>query len=494
MARGSPTRFSRTALLDGALANVLLNVTTGPLLTAYVLFLGGSSVVVGLAAATPLVANVLQLVGSYAIERIGQRKRIVILTGLSSRAVWAVIGAAPLLATAFHLPALTVFFVLLWMYCIGGATYTVGWISWIGDAVPEDHRGEFFALRNAIGTLVWLPFTLGAGLALDAVRAARGPHDPLGFICIFAAAALASAITIALMSRVPDRAHAAREERSFSELVRLPFRDANFRRFLAFTASWGFGIGVSAPFFTAYLLHDLRAPYTAVTVFGIVMGVVAVGASRFWGSLADAHGHRAILALCTAMVGTFPLVWCLTTPSNYLWIGILLHVAGGIFWSGVVLTTTNLALALAPRGDTAPFVSAAAAVGGVCMALGPVAGGFLAEATKDVNVSLGPIVITHYKFIFLVSAVLRFHSSAMLSRVLEARGGDVASLVREIRGMRGFSPRHGVIEFLAFWGGPLTGLVETLGESVQILAFRRPSRPDPAADTGRSSGEHAGRQ
>lgn len=470
------SRFSRTALLDGALANVLLNTTTGPLLTAYVLFLGASSIVVGFAAATPLVANVLQVAGSYMIERVGHRKRIVIIAGLSSRIVWAVIGAAPLVAAALHLPALTVFFVLLWLYCIGASTYTVGWLSWIGDLVPDDRRGDFFARRNAIGTLAWLPLTLGAGLVLDAVRTARGPHDPLGFLLIFAAAALASATTIALLSRVPDSAHEVRDSRSLAELARLPFRDANFRRFLAFTASWGFGIGVSAPFITAYLLEDLHAPYTTITLFGIVMGVVAVGSSRFWGRLADAHGHRAILALCTAMVGTFPLVWCLTTPTNYLVVGIALHVAGGVFWSGVVLTSTNLALSLSPRGDTAPYVAVAAAVSGLSMALGPIAGGVLARVFSDTHVSLGPIVIAHYKFIFLISAAMRFHSSALLSRVHEEKGRDVASLVREIRGMRGFTPRHGMTDFLAFWGGPLTGLVETVGESVQLLTPRRPAR------------------
>src|SRR5207247_7210039 len=130
----------------------------------------------------------------------------------------------PLLAAAFHLPALAVFFALLWFYCICAATSQVGWMAWVGDLVPPAARGEFFARRNALGTLLWLPLTLGGGLLLDFVRRTRGPESPYGFLLIFGAAAVAGFVSLALMTRVRDPRPPHRvETRSFTRLVPLPF-------------------------------------------------------------------------------------------------------------------------------------------------------------------------------------------------------------------------------------------------------------------------------
>src|SRR5262245_62832618 len=69
-------RTLRLSLADAALSTTLQTLTTGVFLTGFGLAIGASQVQIGILAALPTLGNVAQIVGSYFIERTGQRKRL----------------------------------------------------------------------------------------------------------------------------------------------------------------------------------------------------------------------------------------------------------------------------------------------------------------------------------------------------------------------------------------------------------------------------------
>src|SRR5262245_63963070 len=94
---GDGTSWQRTlrlSLADAALSTTLQTLTTGVFLTGFGLAIGASQVQIGALAALPTLGNVAQIVGSYFIERTGQRKGLCIWSTAMARLIWFAILTA----------------------------------------------------------------------------------------------------------------------------------------------------------------------------------------------------------------------------------------------------------------------------------------------------------------------------------------------------------------------------------------------------------------
>src|SRR5689334_12226997 len=91
-------RGLRLSIVEGALSNIHISVTTSAFLTGFALLLGAGDFELGLIAALPFVGQLLQFVGAYLEERLGERRRLVAVTAGLSRSLWAVVAALPFLS------------------------------------------------------------------------------------------------------------------------------------------------------------------------------------------------------------------------------------------------------------------------------------------------------------------------------------------------------------------------------------------------------------
>src|SRR5262249_52318433 len=149
-----------------ALANIHVNVTAGVFLTGFALLLGAGDFELGLLGALPFIGQLFQFVGAYLEERLGERKRLTVITAVVSRSLWAIIAVLPFLGGLGYVRLGIFMLVLAIAQALIGVTSNA-WISWMSDLVPPRQRGRFFGVRNTIGSIsamvsVWL-----AGHALD---------------------------------------------------------------------------------------------------------------------------------------------------------------------------------------------------------------------------------------------------------------------------------------------------------------------------------------
>src|SRR4029079_655636 len=92
LATSAIQRGLRLSIVEGALSNIYISVTTGAFLTGFALLLGASDFELGVIGALPFVGQLFQFVGAYLEERLGQRRRLVALTAGSSRTLWALVA------------------------------------------------------------------------------------------------------------------------------------------------------------------------------------------------------------------------------------------------------------------------------------------------------------------------------------------------------------------------------------------------------------------
>lgn len=439
---GKLSRAMRLSISEGALACAMGTLTGGVFLTGFALALGASRFEIGLMAAMPAIANVAQLLGACLIERTGHRKRVCLGALTASRLLWLLILLAPLCAIGNG--ARWPIWALLGLLAASNAFNAVGgvgWLSWIKDLVPETIRIGFLSRRNQIDTVLALTLSIAGGMFIDWWNA-RHTESITGFVIVFAAAMLCGLVGLPLMAAIPEPASDREPDRETAppmrRLLAAPLRDRNFRRLLGFYGYWNLAVNVSAPFFAVYMLERLELPFWFVTVLCTMSSVCGLVANRFWTRLAEKFGHRPVVFLATLGDAIYPLWWIFISP-EWAWLLIPVHCSG-VFSSPIAVGPNNIVLKLSPQKNASPYMAVFNAVVGPVTACAAIAGGYLAGVFHEVSYSFGPVTLSGLHWLFLISAVGRLSSLALLWRVVEPRAHSVRRVVRVLRRVHARSP------------------------------------------------------
>ena len=370
-------RTRRISTAEGVLAQIHTSIA-GPgsiFLSKFALMLGATSFQFGLLSAFGQLTLVLQPLGTLFTRRARYRKPTVIASALIGRSLVLLFGALPFLLPAS--PAITVWLALV---CASAAVQAIGanaWIAWISDMVPRPIRGRFFARRSQwlllagagagylLGAFVdWFQFEWELPL-LGKPGWVRVENLPAFFLVAFALAALVGAAGQLVLRRQPER-RKAREDASFMQLMRQPFRDPNFRRLLIFACWWMLAVGVGAPFWQPFMIGKLGMSMIEIQIYATLSTVCSLAVLGLWGRFIDRFGNRRAMAVSILMGGCIPLAWLFVGPGHY---GILFLEAGfsGIMWAGSGLVGMNFVLAVAPEEKRQVYAGLHGSVSGLAM-------------------------------------------------------------------------------------------------------------------------------
>ena len=180
---GEPGRSRRISTAEGCVSTLHGTMVGGSLLTAYALAIGATDFHIGLIAGFTMVANVGLLIGAYATLRRWSRKPVVAGAALISRMLWALLAVIP------FLPLSTGARVWSFLAVVFAAQTFLQmavnpWSDWIADLAPENIRGRFFGMRNAVCGGVGMVGAICVGRAYDALKAHGvkgifGPGTPI---------------------------------------------------------------------------------------------------------------------------------------------------------------------------------------------------------------------------------------------------------------------------------------------------------------------------
>jgi len=438
-----PLKFSKDTIRsslkastgDGIFAAMFTSVTTGVLLSNFLLQLGASPVEIGMISSIPMMVNLLQPLGAYLAERSTSRQLYGFYIFGLSRLLWLILALGIAFACWHHTePHQLVIgtLVIVLFTNLMSALGSPSWLSWMAALVPQKLRGRYFGFRNSATNLTNLIAVPLLGLAVSA-----WPGGTIqGYGVALLLGVIAGLISLGyqfLMADVNPQEQAKEHQHPETEapetfsLQRSPLKsllEPNFLRFLLYFGFWTFAVNISSPFFNLYLLDDLGINVSWVTLYGSLSAGASLLMLVIWGKLADRFGNRPLLIFVGVLVAVTPLLW-IGSANNalYLWIGFpLLHSLSGGTWAAIDLCTNNLQMSVAPKRNQSAYFAIAAAVAGVSGALGATAGGFLAEFANYGGLP----------GLFALSAVLRLLALLPLVCVHEQRSQPLAHVVRSL--------------------------------------------------------------
>ncbi len=341
--RAALRRNLNSSLVDGTAFSIMVGCGE-TYFAAFALALGLSQVASGLVATLPLLAgSMLQLAAPHMLRRFGSYRKWIVCAVLCQAAIFI-----PLMVMALdqRIPAELVFVFTAIYWGMGLATGPA-WNTWIGTLVPVTIRARFFAWRTRLVQLGTLLGFVGGGMALQ-YGAGRGAALT-AFAFLFLAAAVSRFISGMALARQTEPVPPRGIDRhvTLREFAARIGRRAD-GKFLLYLMAVQAAVQFSGPYFTPYLLKQLRLSYVDYMTLVAAAFAAKMFALPWLGHLAHRHGARKLLVW--GSIGILPLSAMWLVSNNY-WYLLGLQLAGGVGWAAYELAWFLLFFEMLPKEE-----------------------------------------------------------------------------------------------------------------------------------------------
>ena len=377
-------------------------------ITPYALTMKASTQQIGLLTSVPsFTMAAAQLAAPTLAERVGSRKGFILRMALMQAWMWLPILLIPYL---FHTHQVWWLIAFMTLSTAFDAALNPVWGSMMADLVPREIRGRYFGLRNRITGFISMAFSYVAGGILQVLTG----NTNLAFTIIFIGAIASRLVSFYFLSQMYEPLSPATEKRGRDSVLKIArgLFSTNIGKFIIFCALINFSATIAGPFFSPYMLRDLRFSYIVYTIINSVAGLAVVGSMTWWGKRIDRAGSIKVLKITSLFVPFVPIGWAL---SHSLWWLIGMQLFSGFAWAGFQLASGVFIFDAAPQHNRTRYIALYNFLIFLGVSVGSLTGGIVAPL-------LPPFKGSHLLSIFLVSGVARLAVALFfLRRIKEVR-------------------------------------------------------------------------
>ncbi|MCX5714433.1 MAG: MFS transporter [Candidatus Omnitrophica bacterium] len=402
----------RASILDGIFSSGMTGFIND-YVTPYALVLGATNSQVGALNAVPtLGACFIQLKSASLAERLKSRKRLITLFAFLSFLILLPISVIWYLFPRHAVALLILFFTI---YTCFNALTSPAWMSLMGEYIPARMRGKYFGWRARITFIALALAAYLSGLILHFFK-----NSVLkGFTIIFLLAFMSRIVSWYYLTRMYEPAFKPENREAFNlfDLVKRLWH-SNFSRFVIFVGSLQFCVNLAAPFFSVFMLKDLKFNYIIYTILSTTVWITHVATISRWGRIADKAGNMRILKITSFIIASLPLWWILNQNVVFL---VFMQALSGLAWAGFNLCATNFIYDMIAPEKRMRAMAYFNAFVGLAVSLGALLGGIIVNHLPN---------LFHYKILtlFLLASVLRFLVAFIFTpRIKEVRMAEQMS-------------------------------------------------------------------
>ncbi|MBN2374001.1 MFS transporter [bacterium] len=400
--------------------------------SAYAVFLEANNIYLGLLASLPhTLGSLFQIYSSRLLKLLKSRKRFICIFAL--------------LQGLTYIPIILVFFwgslriisllLLVCLYWIFGMILGPAWNSWMGDLVDENVRGTYFGHRNKIaGFVAFFTFVVG-GYILQSFSNGK-ERQYIGFMIIFILALISRMLSFFFLTKKYEPMYDIFKEFKihFMDFLRQE-RFKNYRFFIFYLSLMNFAVYIAGPFFTPYMLYDLRLDYKTFTIINASSLIIKFLAMPVWGELMDKYGTRKILVLSGLLLPLIPLLWIFSSSVRYL---VLIQIYNGFVWAGFEIASFSFLFDITLPHQRVSHVIYYNVLNGIAILIGGILGGVL--------VKYNTLFASKYFFVFIISFLTRFSVSLyFLPKLREVRIVEEISYSRLLLKLLTTMPTRGLV-------------------------------------------------
>lgn len=421
----------KNSFVDGIFVSCMVGLTND-YIVPYALALKASVRQIGILSAIPnLASSVVQLFSPDLTDRFKSRKKIINISILLH-----VLMGIPIILTPYIFKEHPVVFLIIFVTLFNSfnAFAVPAWSSLMSDHVPARSRGKYFGWRNKINGIVAIISAFSAGLILHWYK-----HNIFrGFFIVFSLAITCRFISWYYLTRMYEPVFRIKRDFYFSffDFIRR-VRESNFAKFVIFVASLNFCVNIASPYFSVFMLKDLKFNYLTYTIIVVTVTIVHIFTIDRWGRHADKIGNLKVLKFTSFFIASLPIWWIFNQHPVYL---VLIQIISGFAWAGFNLCATNFIFdAVTPEKRTR-CVAYFNVFSGAALCLGALLGSYLVNILPEL---LGFRILS----LFLLSSSLRFFVVVFFSgKIREVRNIQEISSKDLFYSVVGIKPMLGVTQ------------------------------------------------
>jgi len=415
------TRGRKLFITEGIVSSIATHSFIGDLLTAFALALGFNEHQIGSLTSTRRLAGLIQLFTNHLVEQVGSKSRLYSYLYGTHYTIGILVALLPTLTSLFSFQSPTYWLISL-MFIIT-CTDSIGLVlkkTWMSELTPANIRGRYFGSRALLVGFSGMIVGYLSSLYVDYLKAIG--KGMFGFQSLFLMSSLLGFLNLFIIAKVPDlRAKPIKQSmKALFMSFQKPFRDKPYTVWMTFYGCYSFAIGFAGPFFTVYLLRELKLPLATVAIYTAIGEISSISLSRLWGSLADKYGNKFVLIIACIGKAIFPALWIFTTNAKTIWaIGWLafVHTVRGLN-SAQNITTWNISLWLSPEESKPVYLACESTLVNLVSAISPFIGGIILSALVNKNLEISifqwSYSLCSMHLLFLISAILRGLSCLVL--------------------------------------------------------------------------------
>jgi len=448
--------------IDGAFSAIMGSLAGGIFLMGFALkILKASPQQIGILASLPMFANLIQIFGSYIIEKTGKKKTLCFVSIVVQRVLWFLIIMLPLAIFApladWRVMALVIVIAASSLF---GSLAGVSWLAWMSELVPENIRGTYFGKRNMIASACGMVIVLLGGKFLTVWESRFSEENPFGFIILFAAGLAAGLIAIWFLSRIPEADSAKKQEDFNLSLFFKPLKDKNFLTLIFFVSAWMFAIQIAAPFYGVFMIENLKIDFSTITILGTFATFATLLMMKIWGPISDKLGNKPVIIVSGWFLIIVPFFWILAAPGRYYIPVLTAHILTGAFMAGASLSQFNILIKLSPGEGRSIYIALFSAITGLTGAVAPIIGGILSKFLEGLRMSILSWDLSSLHVIFLISSALQVLTIFFILKVKEPAASTPVAVIMQLK--NDLNPQVGI-------GGAADFLMVELEKSGDML-------------------------
>jgi MFS family permease len=428
--KGVIRKSLKYSFLDGTFFSVMFGFGDS-YFTPYAVALKATNVQIGLLSSLPgLVSALLQIFAPACTERAG-RRRIMNWGVFIQAALWLPILLVPYL---FPSTAAGWLIVAVTLYLLSSGMAGPAWGSIMSQYLPAKKRGVYFSWRQKIHGSIALAATFAAAAILFLF-----PRESMtGFSIIFSVALVCRFFSWYYLSRMHEPRLVCRPEAAFTLwdfLARV--RTSNFAKFVFFVGAMSFAVNLSAPFFSVYMLRELKFDYLSYVVVNSAATVATLLSLSAWGRHSDRHGCITVIRLTSVFLPLIPVLWLVSTSRLYL---TAVQLFSGFAWAGFNLAVSNFIYDAVSEAKRVRCIAYFNLINGIGVFCGAALGGWLIG-------HLPPLTGSRILTIFVISGLLRLGAGALLlPRLREVKPVEQSSNLELFFSVLGVKPLIGIVQ------------------------------------------------
>jgi len=181
----------------------------------------------------------------------------------------------------------------------------------------------------------------------------------------------------------------------------------NFGKFVIFVSLIIFATAIASPFFTVYMLNDLKLSYVQFIIISMCSTIASLIFVSTWGRFTDIYGNAKVIKATSFLIPFVPFTWALSLffvkyyPQSLFVYLLIIEGFSGIIWSGFNLAVGDFLYDAVTRQRLSLCVSYFNILRGIGTFIGAGLGALLVES------KFGIFRLTGIIFVFVLSGIIR---------------------------------------------------------------------------------------